>query len=71
MDKWSPRTWHRKASRPVTVWMMVLLVAGATHTLIPNYRWVLIHLFTLGILTNSILVWSQYLTEKFVQQRLP
>ena len=71
MDKWSPRTWHRKASRPVTVWMMVFLVAGATHTLIPNYRWVLIHLFTLGILTNSILVWSQYLTEKFVQQRLP
>ncbi|MCG7277262.1 copper oxidase [Corynebacterium singulare] len=71
MDKWSPRTWHRKASRPVSIWMMVFLVAGASHILIPNYRWVLIHLFTLGILTNSIIVWSQHLTEKFVQLRLP
>ncbi|MCQ9676433.1 copper oxidase [Corynebacterium sp. BF-R-2] len=71
MDKWSPRTWHRKASRPVSIWMMVFLVAGASHILIPNYRWVLIHLFTLGILTNSIVVWSQHLTEKFVQLRLP
>lgn len=71
MDKWSPRTWHRKASRPVSLWMMVFLIAGATHTLIPNYRWVLIHLFTLGILSNSIVVWSQHLTEKFVQIKVP
>lgn len=71
MDKWSPRTWHRKASRPVSLWMMVFLLVGATHTLIPNYRWVLIHLFTLGILSNSIVVWSQHLTEKFVQLKLP
>ena len=71
MDKWSARTWHRKASRPVSIWMMVFLLAGASHILIPNYRWVLIHLFTLGILTNSIVVWSQHLTEKFVQLKLP
>ena len=71
MDKWSPRTWHRKASRPVSLWMMVFLLAGAIHTFIPNYRWVLIHLFTLGILSNSIVVWSQHLTEKFVQLKLP
>lgn len=71
MDKWSTRTWHRKASRPVSIWMMVFLLAGVSHILIPNYRWVLIHLFTLGILTNSIVVWSQHLTEKFVQLKLP
>lgn len=71
MDKWSPRTWHRKASRPVSLWMMVFLLAGAIHTFIPNYRWVLIHLFTLGILSNSIVVWSQHLTEKFVQLKVP
>ena len=71
MDKWSARTWHRRASRPVTVWMMVFIIVGAIHTFTPNTRWVLIHLFTLGILTNSIVVWSQHLTEKFVQARLP
>ncbi|STD39136.1 hypothetical membrane protein [Corynebacterium striatum] len=71
MDKWSARTWHRRASRPVTIWMMVFIIVGAIHTFTPNARWVLIHLFTLGILTNSIVVWSQHLTEKFVQARLP
>lgn len=70
-DKWSSRTWHRKASRPVSIWMMVFIVVGAAHIFVPNYRWVLIHLFTLGLVTNSILVWSQHLTEKFVQQKLP
>ena len=70
-NKWSARTWHRKASRPVSLWMMVFILVGATHTLVPNYRWVLIHLFTLGLVSNSIIVWSQHLTEKFTQQRLP
>ena len=50
---------------------MVFLLAGAIHTFIPNYCWVLIHLFTLGILSNSIVVWSQHLTEKFVQIKVP
>lgn len=69
--KWSGKSWHRRASKPITLWMMVFILAGAVHTLIPNYRWVLIHLFTLGVVTNNIVVWSQYLTEKFVQARLP
>lgn len=69
-DTWSARAWHRRASKPVSVWMMVFILAGLSHIAIPNYRWVLIHLFTLGILTNSIVVWSQHLTEKFLQHRL-
>lgn len=56
---------------PVTVWMAMFLVAGLTHVLIPNYQWVLIHIFTLGVVTNSIVLWSQHLTEKFLQQKLP
>lgn len=68
--EWSPRSWHRRATKPVIVWMGVFLLAGAVHTTIPEYRWVLIHLFTLGILTNSVMVWSQYLTEKFNQHKL-
>ncbi|WP_235923174.1 copper oxidase [Corynebacterium lizhenjunii] len=70
-DAWSPRMWHRRAAKPISIWMFVFILAGLSHIVIPNYRWVLIHIFTLGVLTNSILVWSQHLTEKFVQQRLP
>ncbi len=69
--EWSARTWHRRAARPVSVWMMVFILAGLTHTVIPEYRWVLIHIFTLGILTNSIVLWSQSLTERFLQQKQP
>ncbi|MDR7330497.1 cupredoxin domain-containing protein [Corynebacterium guangdongense] len=69
--EWGAASWHRKAARPVTVWMMVFVLAGLTHVAIPEYRWVLIHIFTLGILTNSIVLWSQSLTEKFLQQKQP
>ena len=62
----TPLPWHRIASRPVTVWMLLFLLAGATHTLIPGYRWVLIHLFTLGVVGNSIVLWSQTLTGRFL-----
>lgn len=31
----------------------------------------MVHLFTLGALTNSIVVWSQHFTEKFLHQQAP
>lgn len=63
--------WHRKVSRPVSVWMGIFVVFGFVHMIVPDPRWLLIHIFTLGILTNSILVWSQNLTERFLQRKLP
>lgn len=70
-EKLSPRTWHRPASRPVSIWMGVFLLAGLAHPIIPDGSWLLVHIFTLGILTNSIMLWSQTLTERFLQRRLP
>lgn len=62
--------WHRKASKPVTIWMGALVLVSLFHWALPNYRWVLIHMFTLGALTNSIMLWSQHFTEKFLHQPL-
>ena len=70
-SRWDPRVWHRKVSRPVTVWMGVFVIVGLVHTFVPEPRWLLIHIFTLGVLTNSIVVWSQNLTERFLQHKLP
>ena len=70
-EKLSPRTWHRPASRPVSIWMGVFLLAGLAHPVIPDGSWLLVHIFTLGILTNSIMLWSQTLTERFLQRHLP
>lgn len=65
------RTWHRKAATPITYWMLAFIVLGIIHWIFPEPSWLLIHVFTLGIVTNSIMLWSQTLTERFLQQRLP
>lgn len=70
MTDLSPRTWHRRASRPVSIWMGVFLLAALASPLISQPRWLLMHIFTLGILTNSVVLWSQNLTERFLQRRL-
>lgn len=65
------RAWHRRAARPITVWMMLFVACAVVYPIFPDYRWLLIHIFTLGALTNSIMLWSQHLTEKFLHQPMP
>ncbi|QAU51447.1 multicopper oxidase domain-containing protein [Corynebacterium pelargi] len=68
--RFSRAAWHRKASKPVTIWLIALVLISLVHWAIPNYRWLLIHMFTLGALSNSIMLWSQHFTEKFLHQQL-
>jgi nitrite reductase (NO-forming) len=63
--------WHRKASLPVTIWFLLLIVLAFVHPFVPESRWLLVHLFTLGMVTNSILIWSQHFTEALLKNRLP
>lgn len=62
--------WHRKASKPVSVWIGILILFSFIHWMFPNYRWLLIHMFTLGVVTNSIMLWSQHFTEKFLHNHI-
>lgn len=68
--RFSRAAWHRKASKPVSIWLIALVLVSLVHWAIPNYRWLLIHMFTLGALSNSIMLWSQHFTEKFLHQQL-
>ncbi|KRF09208.1 copper oxidase [Arthrobacter sp. Soil782] len=63
-------SWHRKASRPVLVWFVLLLVLALVHRWVPESRWLLVHMFVLGMVTNSILVWSQHFAEALLKNRL-
>ncbi|QDQ99139.1 copper oxidase [Tomitella fengzijianii] len=56
---------------PVRVWMILLVLAGILHRFLPESRWLLVHMFTLGVVTNSILVWSQHFTERFLRGEAP
>lgn len=70
-EKFDRRAWHRKAAKPVNIWLIALIIAALIHPVLPNSRWVMVHLFTLGALTNSIFVWSQFFSERFLGQQPP
>lgn len=65
------RTWHRRASKPVSLWMFALFIVLMTHRWVPESLWLMVHMVTLGLITNSILVWSQHFTEALLKHKLP
>ena len=64
------RSWHRKATKPVSYWMIALVIAVAAHPFIPQFRWLLVHMVTLGLVTTSIMIWGQHFTEALLKTRL-
>ena len=62
--------WHRRASRPVMWWMAALLVVVVIHQWIPQSRWLMVHMVTLGLITTSIMVWGQHFAEALLKTRL-
>ena len=62
--------WHRRAARPVTWWMAALIVVVLIHQWIPQSRWLMVHMVTLGLITTSIMVWGQHFAEALLKTRL-
>lgn len=69
-DRTRRSAWHRKASAPVSVWLVALLAVVIGGHWIPQQRWLLVHMVTLGVATTSILVWGQYFTESILHEKL-
>lgn len=51
--------------------MVVLILIGLSHWALPDSRWLLVHVFTIGLVANSIVLWSQTLAERFLGYHLP
>lgn len=51
-----------KALAPVMAWFVAVIVLAVT----AQPRWFVIHAFTLGAVTTSIVYWSQHWTDKFM-----
>ena len=64
-------SWHRKAGMPVRWWFASIIVAALIHPFVTDGRWLLVHLFTLGAVTNSILIWGRHFTEKLLKIDVP
>ena len=64
-------SWHRRASKPVSYWMFGVIIAILVHRFIPKGGWLIVHMVTLGLITNSILIWSQHFTEALMKIKIP
>lgn len=55
-------SWHLRANAIVLGWLGLTLVAALAGEALPAPRWLLIHVFMLGAITNAILIWSEHFT---------
>lgn len=68
-DPLSRSAWHRRASRPVLGWMLALIVLALVHRWVPQARWLLVHMVTLGLLTTSVMIWAQHFADALLRTR--
>ncbi|TDC69574.1 nitrite reductase [Actinomadura sp. GC306] len=53
-------TWHAVANGVVLAWLALTAVAALVQHDLPVPRWLLIHLFLLGAVTNAIVTWTEH-----------
>ena len=61
------RWWMR--DRPLVAWMVIATLFTAIHPFVPESRWIMVHLVTLGILTHAVMVWSIHFTDSLLRMR--
>ncbi|WKD60194.1 Copper-containing nitrite reductase precursor [Corynebacterium ciconiae DSM 44920] len=59
----------RQQALPATLWLIALVIISLAHPFIPHNQWILTHTFTLGVLSNSILIWSCQLSDQLLHLR--
>ena len=50
--------------------MVALVIVVLIHPVIPQSRWLLVHMVTLGLITTSIMVWGQHFAEALLKTKL-
>ncbi|MDO5663200.1 MAG: multicopper oxidase domain-containing protein [Brachybacterium sp.] len=63
--------WHRRLSRPVLGWMVALIILVIVHRWVPQSRWLLVHMVTLGLLTTSVMIWGQHFADSLLKTASP
>jgi nitrite reductase (NO-forming) len=53
--------------RPGLFWLFTAAVVALIHPLVPEARWLMVHMVVLGVVTHSILVWSAHFTRTLLK----
>ncbi|TNY36290.1 multicopper oxidase domain-containing protein [Thermomonospora catenispora] len=64
-----PASWHLRANVVVLAWLALTVAAALARGALPAPRWLLIHLFLLGAVTNAVVTWSEHFANTLL--RLP
>ena len=62
-------TWHKGVTAIVIFWMAMAAVAITVHRFIPEATWIMVHTFTLGVVTNALLIWTNHFTVTVLRSR--
>ncbi|BEL03078.1 hypothetical protein Q0Z83_012690 [Actinoplanes sichuanensis] len=64
-------SWHRRVGLLPLAYLAALVVLACAHPLLPQWRWLAIHLLLLGAATNAILIWSAHFTAAVLRAPAP
>ncbi|MEO3855811.1 multicopper oxidase domain-containing protein [Acrocarpospora sp. B8E8] len=63
--------WHLRANAVVVCWLGLTVVAALAQEGLPAPRWLLIHVFLLGAVSNAILIWTEHFAVTLLHAREP
>lgn len=64
-------TWHRRVGLLPLAYLVALVILAFAHPLLPEWRWLAIHLLLLGAATNAILIWGTHFTVAVLRVPAP
>ncbi|NKZ02889.1 multicopper oxidase domain-containing protein [Actinomadura latina] len=67
----SRSVWHAVANGVVLLWLALTVVAAFIQPELPVPRWLLIHLFLLGAVTNAIVTWTEHFASALLRVPAP
>ncbi|WP_396452378.1 cupredoxin domain-containing protein, partial [Actinomadura sp.] len=67
----SRSSWHAIANGVVLAWLALTVVAALVRHDLPMPRWLLIHLFLLGAVTNAIVTWTEHFASALLRVPAP
>jgi hypothetical protein len=63
--------WHRRAGLLPIAYLAGIVAVGLAHPIVPESRWLLIHLLLLGAASNAILIWSVHFATAILRSPAP
>jgi nitrite reductase (NO-forming) len=59
--------WHRRVALLPLAYLAGIVAVGLAHPVLPQWRWLVIHLLLLGAVTNAIVIWSAHFTAAILR----